>query len=487
MFGFDSSEKNNRNPKVPVMPEISQGNPYAPSDNAIPDEFLNDPEGREAYESLMRHRAARKRKKLIHLGIAGGIALTILTIIAFTVLQPKQKLEAPLGTAFVERTNFTEAVSATGTVQPVSSYVVTPEVDGIIQDVSVAEGSSIKKGDFLFNLKNDALDKAVRDAQQQLRTAQADLERAKANLSAAQLAPTPTVDDIQEGTQNNLGGPGSTSDAESSVQAAQAAVDTAQNAYNDAVATAAKRKVVAPADGNIIVMNAVNGAGIGAESGKGGLNPNTNNSSLITIADLSKMTVTIQVNEVDISKIQVGQKARASFSALPEVSCEAQVTRIATVSNGSNEGVTASFTEGAIVTYSVTLLIDKPDAQLKPGMSTTVDILLQDIPDVLCVPSQAIMTDEAGTYINSVTFDNNNKPSFKRVEVKVVAQSSTTAVVEGSEVSEGMQIQISGDPNGVGNEAGFDSGMDGSGMFADDEQYDAGADTNAPVSVGAKK
>lgn len=102
-----------------------------------------DVEARLAMESLMRHRRARRRKKLIAGGIVGAIVLV--GAVAWGVSKFTGNAgddDAPqLMTTFVDRGDFTEAVEASGAAKPVTSVVVNPEVSGTIESVNVAEGA----------------------------------------------------------------------------------------------------------------------------------------------------------------------------------------------------------------------------------------------------------------------------------------------------------------------------------------------------------
>ena len=108
-----------------------------------------DMEARLAMESLMRHRRARRRKKLIAGGIVGAIVLV--GAIAWGVSKFTGNAggdDAPqLMTTFVDRGDFTEAVEASGAAKPVTSVVVNPEVGGTIETVNVAEGDTVQEGD----------------------------------------------------------------------------------------------------------------------------------------------------------------------------------------------------------------------------------------------------------------------------------------------------------------------------------------------------
>ena len=189
----------------------------------------------------------------------------------------------------------------------------------------------------------------------------------------------------------------------------------------------------APKGGSVVAMNAQVGASTDSAANTGGL---------IQIADLSQMTVKVQVNEVDISKVSVGQMAKVTFSALPGVELDAQVTHIATVA-GSGED--SSSHGGGVVTYDVSLLIPQPAAELKPGMTASVQIMLQSVPDTLMVPLSCVAMDEAGgSYVMVVT--DYETGAAERRSVSVRASNQTTAAIEG-DVDEGDKVLL--DPYSV--------------------------------------
>jgi len=109
-----------------------------------------------------------------------------------------------------------------------------------------------------------------------------------------------------------------------------------------------------------VTMNAISGASLGSTGTAG--TTGTTGSSLIQIADLSQMTVTVQINESDVSKIAVGQSATVTFSALPGVTLDATVTHVSTMSTTD----AASGSTG-IVTYGVDLLIPSLQPHSNPA------------------------------------------------------------------------------------------------------------------------
>lgn len=453
--------------KIPRANEDSPDNDQETLQVLRPDGTLGesdeDMEARLAMESLMRHRRARRRKKLIAGGIVGAIVLV--GAIAWGVSKFTGNAggdDAPqLMTTFVDRGDFTEAVEASGAAKPVTSVVVNPEVGGTIESVNVAEGDTVQEGDVLLTVKNDELDKAIRDAEMGVRNAKLGVSQAQSAYDAALDAYNKT-----EGTQDEGENVVDYSDVDSAafaVESARNSLSDAQEAYNIAVANAEKRTVRAPKSGSVVVMNAQVGASTDSAANAGGL---------IQIADLTQMTVKVQVNEVDISRVSVGQMAKATFSALPGVELDAQVTRIATVA-GSGED--SHGYGGGVVTYDVSLLIPQPAAELKPGMTANVQIMLQSVPDTLMVPSSCVAMDEAGgSYVMVVT--DYETGAVERRSVTVRAADQTTSAIEG-DVSEGDEVLL--DPYSAP-DASMDA--DGGSTAVEDGSGSVSADSDAAVA-----
>ena len=502
-----------------ATPPVAGADP-APGPSPDPEESDEDVEARLAYESLMRHRKARRRKKLIAAGVAGGVVLAAAIAWGVVTGQSNQTTDVPqIQTVPVFRGEFSESVQATGTAQPLSSVVVTPEVDGIIETVNVAEGSTVQEGDVLLTVRNDDLDRAVREAEISVRSAKAGVASAQdaydqtfKSYGAATAART-SVDiqsadaagsDASSGTEDAASGevtlqdtsgmppvsdpgagdgtdavPGATwadvQQAAAQLDSAKLTLESAQQAYEDAVSTAAKRTVKAPSSGSVVVMNAVPGAALGAGGVTGA--DGSSSGTLIQIADLSQMTVKVQVNEVDISRIAVGQGARVSFSALPGTMLDAQVTRISTVAAADPYGYNYG-----VVTYDVELLIPEPTPELKPGMTANVEILLQHVPDAMTAPVSALATDDGQSWYVYVMTDEQTQACEKR-EVTVTAQSATNAALEGDLADGDLVVldpySVPVDGGGVAADGGGDVTGDGAVALEGDASAEAGADAVA--------
>ena len=424
----------------------------------------------EAYAKLKAKRAERRRKKLIRRGIAAGIVggIILIAIIASVILNSQpQSADGPVTDMVMEGT-FTTTVEAKGQLKPISASVVSPSVDGTVASINVQAGQSVNEGDVLMTIKNDELDRNVAEAQRAVTAAQEDLKNAQAALAAAQAAPTLDVDGATAPTDV-------TSDA-SAVSSAQRNLASAQATLDQANAKAAERTVKAPSSGSIVELNAKVGATVtgGMVMGEG---DTSGGKQCMQIADLSKMKVTVQVGEKDIAKIAVGQSANVTYPAFPDIVSQGTVTAIASVANSD-----AANSGGGSVTFNVDILIESPDARLKPGMTAEVSVVTERLDDVVMVPTMALMTEDGEHYYVNVATDEEGKQT-RRVKVTVVTQNDNEAVVgktqvkrddQGNEINPNVPVTKLRDGDTLVMDTGADATADGghnadSGSMSDDE------------------
>lgn len=377
----------------------------------------------EAYAKLKAKRAERRRKKLIRRGIAAGVvgAIALIAIVATLVINAQPQGASEPVTDMVTEGTFTTTVEAKGQLKPISSSVVSPSVDGTVDSINVQAGQSVNEGDVLMTIKNDELDRNVAEAQRAVAAAQEDLANAQKAAAAAQANPTTDVD----GASAAAGISAASADT-NAVSAAQRSLASAQANLDQANAKAASRTVTAPSSGSIVELNAKVGATV-----TGGMIMGESDTSggkqCMQIADLSKMKVTVQVGEKDIAKIAVGQNANVTYPAFPDIVSQGTVTAIASVANSdSNNG-------GGSVTFNVDILIEAPDARLKPGMTAEVSVVTERLDDVVMVPTMALMTEDGEHYYVNVATDDEGKQT-RRVKVTVVTQNDNEAVVGKTQV-----------------------------------------------------
>lgn len=388
---------------IPVQPGLP--NVSAPHDE-VTDGIPLEGSDAEAYAALKRKRAERRRKRLIRRGIIAGVMVGVLAVsaIAISVMnqQPEQTMDPIVDVPF--QGTFTNQIDASGTLQPLSSTIVTPEVsEGQIASVNVSAGQTVKKGDVLFTIKNDNLDRIVTDAERELKTAKQALADAK------QTNPDEKSGSFEVGP-------------ELSISQLSATVEEKQAIYDAAVAQAAKRTVTAPSDGSIVAMNAQVGTDLSNMAANG-----SSNGPLIQIADLSKMKVTVQVGEEDIARVAVDQMSSIMFPAFEGLTLEGRVTGIASIASSGSD-VIMSYDGGSSPTFAVDVLIDAPDARLKPGMTAEVSLITLKYDNVIMVPTSALQTDDGESYYVNVMTDPETQ-EMERRDVTVVTQNNDYAVV----------------------------------------------------------
>lgn len=427
----------------------------------------------EAYAKLKAKRAERRRKKLIRRGIAAGVigAIALISIVATLVINAQPQGASGPVTDMVTEGTFTTTVEAKGQLKPISSSVVSPSVDGTVDSINVQAGQSVNEGDVLMTIKNDELDRNVAEAQRAVAAAQEDLANAQKAAAAAQATPTTDAD----GASAAAGVSAASADT-NAVSAAQRSLASAQANLDQANAKAACRTVTAPSSGSIVELNAKVGATV-----TGGMIMGESDTSggkqCMQIADLSKMKVTVQVGEKDIAKIAVGQSANVTYPAFPDIVSQGTVTAIASVANSD------AANGGGSVTFNVDILIEAPDARLKPGMTAEVSVVTEQLDDVVMVPTMALMTEDGEHYYVNVATDDEGRQT-RRVKVTVVTQNDNEAVVgktqvkrddQGNEINPNVPVTKLRDGDTLVMDTGADATADG-GYSADSGSMSADED-----------
>ncbi len=173
------------------------------------------------------------------------------------------------------------------------------------------------------------------------------------------------------------------------IESKEAVVTSAQNDLNDAKNSAAKDTITSPINGIVAELDVKNGDSV------------TGGSTVAVIIDPTTMQTVTSVDELDISKVKVGQKAVVSLSAIPDKTFSGTVTQVDPIGSSSN----------GVATYSVTVAITNP-ANVKIGMTTNVEIVTESKENTVVVSSGAVlMKDGTKGYVlpASTLFDSSGK------------------------------------------------------------------------------
>ena len=401
-----------------------------PSDDEI--------EAQLAYENLKRGQKARKRKRIIRLAIIG--AIVVAAGIVFFVMRGRGGDETQLDPfampGVVRQGEFTSIVNGAGKTQPIASSVVEPEIPGIIQNLSVRAGQTVNAGDVLFTVKNDDLDEQVRKAQDDV-----DEKRRQRNhqdhkvdsaYQAREIAWNKANESQDWSTYDESALNAAIYDAEDAVEDADAALAVAETALEEAQSKADKRTVTAPVTGDVIAVNAQNGQSIGGAAGGTSSSSSSGAQSgpLVQIADTTQMKVSVDINEVDIEKIAVGQEAMVTFQALPELNLQTTVQNIASVSSGTSSSSEGEGGGSGVVTYAIDLTVPNDGNRIKQGMTANVAVTIERIDNTLVVPAGCVQSGPEGDYVLRIT-DTENK-QYEKVPITVTAKNSSEAAVTGN-------------------------------------------------------
>jgi RND family efflux transporter MFP subunit len=169
------------------------------------------------------------------------------------------------------------------------------------------------------------------------------------------------------------------------IQSAELTVKQRENALLDAKEKLADYYVRAPFDGIIAKINVKKGDSVSSAS------------ILATLITRQKLAE-ISLNEVDVAKVKVGQKATLTFDAVPDLTITGQVAEVDAVGTVSQ----------GVVTYTVKIGFDTQDDRVKPGMSVSATIVTEAKPNVLLVPNSAIKSQGGMSYVEIVEGDDRN-------------------------------------------------------------------------------
>jgi HlyD family secretion protein len=371
------------------------------------------------------------KNKKVWMGIG---AVVVIALVVWMCSGGKKEQKAEFSTAKVEKQNISTSITATGTIEPVTSVTVGTQVSGIVSKLYVDYNSIVKKGQVIAELDKTNLISELNRAKADLSSAQSTLNYETANYNRYK-----TLFDKGLISANDY------ENARLSFDKAQQTVRSSRENVQKAQTNLGYATITSPIDGVVLSKSVEEGQTVAASF---------NTPELFTIAqDLTDMRVIADIDEADIGGVKEGQRVSFTVDAYPDDKFEGQVTQVRQQAT----------TESNVVTYEVVISAPNNDLKLKPGLTANVTIFTLEKNDVLAAPAKALrfMPTEAllseGQSIEDVeaptkvwTLEGN---VFKAHPVQVGTTNGMLTEITGG-ISEGTEVLVDFTLSGGEEEAG---------------------------------
>lgn len=350
-----------------------------------------------------------KKKRFSKIWI-GVIAILVIAVAAFLLSGNKKKEEISFKQEKVEPQTLQTSITATGTIEAVTSVTVGTQVSGIIDKLYVDYNSEVKKGQVIAELDKTNLVSELNTAKANLTSAQSSLDYQSSNLKRYKTLYDKglvSADDYESALL-------SYKQAKEQVAQAKETVQKAQTNLGYAVITS-------PIDGTVIAKSVEEGQTVAASY---------STPELFTIAkDLTNMQVVADVDEADIGDIVEGNRVTFTVDAYPDDTFSGTVKQVRLEATTTNN----------VVTYEVVISVKNEDLKLKPGLTANVTIYTKEQAGILCVSNKALRftptKETVGKNMKIVDCKGKNK-------VWTLSGNSLTAVPVSIGSSDGSHTQI---------------------------------------------
>lgn len=292
------------------------------------------------------------------------IAMTVVVIIAvaaWALSGEKEKEEINFKQEKVSLQTLQNSVTATGTIEAVTSVTVGTQVSGIVNKLYVDYNSQVKKGQVIAELDKTNLLSELNTAKANMASAQSQLNYQNANMKRYQTL-----------YQKGLVSADDYENALLTYRQAKEQVATAKEQVQRAQTNLGYATITSPIDGTVISKSVEEGQTVAASF---------NTPELFTIAkDLTNMQVVADVDEADIGAVKEGDRVTFTVDAYPDDTFEGTVKQVRLQATTTNN----------VVTYEVVISAQNADLKLKPGLTANVTIYTQERTGVLAVANKAL-------------------------------------------------------------------------------------------------
>lgn len=297
-----------------------------------------------------------KKKALVIAAVAAIAALAV-----WLLSGGKKEEKITFDTAAVAPANIMNSITATGTIEPVTSVTVGTQVSGIVSKLFVDYNSVVKKGQVIAELDKTNLMSQLNTAKTQLATAQSQFNYQTANYKRYKTL-----------FEKGLVAADDFDNAKLSYTQAKEQVASAKEEVQRAQTNLGYATITSPIDGVVLSKSVEEGQTVAASF---------STPELFTIAqDLTNMQVVADVDEADIGDVKEGERVSFTVDAYPDDTFEGEVKQVRQEATTTNN----------VVTYEVVISAPNADLKLKPGLTANVTIYTAERKGVLSVPSKAL-------------------------------------------------------------------------------------------------
>jgi HlyD family secretion protein len=347
--------------------------------------------------------------KRVLIGIGAAV---VLALIVWASLRDSRPRGAEVEVRTAERRTLSSRVKATGEITPEKKVEISAKVVGEIIGLPVVEGQEVRAGQLLVEIERDLYEAARDQARAALRQAQVSVRRQEVQLADAErnlrrvtelhaqdLVSQEVLDAAQLAVDT----------AEVEIEAQQHAVEQYRSALERTEDDLARTSIRSPMDGIVIQLNAEQGETVVPGS------TNLPGSVIMTVADMSTLLAEVEVSEVDVVDVALGQQAEVNVDALGSEPQSGRVVEIAT--SGRRDPAQGT------IRFSVEVALDDPDPALRPAITAKVDILTATREEALGVPIQAVVKRTLG----------NDGDEVQGTEAKGLDESDVVYLIEDGE------------------------------------------------------
>ena len=289
------------------------------------------------------------------------IAIALIAVAAWLLSGSKKKETITFDKVKVEQGSITSSITATGTIEAVTTVTVGTQVSGIIDKLYVDYNSVVKKGQVIAVLDKTNLTSELKSANANLQSMQSALNYQLSNYNR-----------YKELYQKGLISANDYESAKLSYQQAKEQVTTAKETVRKAQTNLGYATITSPIDGVVVSKSVEEGQTVAASY---------STPELFTIAkDLTNMRVVADVDEADIGEVKEGERVTFTVDAYPDDTFSGEVTQVRLEATTTNN----------VVTYEVVISAPNADLKLKPGLTANVTIYTMEKTGVKTVSSKAL-------------------------------------------------------------------------------------------------